>query len=175
MPAVEISVREASIEDAAILAHIGSSSFRDAYEPHSNADDLELHIGDYFTLAAVRNEIGQHGRRYVLAVVDGEPAGIAKFRKAPCPVPGGNDNAIELQQLYVLATMQGHGLGRHLMDYVCKAAEQHAAAGVWLSAWEFADWAIRFYERNGFAAIGKVEFGLGATTYTDLLMWRGLE
>ena len=174
MPAAEISVREAGMQDAAILAEIGSSSFRDAYQPHSNANDLELHIDNYFTLAAVSREIGLQDRHYLLAVVNGEPAGIAKYRKAPCPVAGGDGNAIELQQLYVLARMQGHGLGRQLIDSVCAIAVQHATAGVWLSAWEFADWATRFYARNGFTAIGKVEFKLGATTYTDLLMWRAL-
>ena len=174
MSAVEISVREAGLEDAVVLAEIGSSSFRDAYQPHSNANDRELHIDDYFTPTAVGREISRHGRHYLLAVVNGEPAGIAKYRKAPCPVPGGDSNAIELQQLYVLARMQGHGLGRHLIDYVCAIAAQRAAAGVWLSAWEFADWATRFYAGNGFTAIGKVEFKLGATSYTDLLMWRPL-
>ena len=175
MPAVEISVREASIDDADVLAHIGSTSFREAYQDHSEANDLETHIGKYFTVAAVRNEIEKHGRRYLLAIVDGEPAGLAKIRKAACPVPGGDTNAVELQQLYVLATMQRHGLGGRLMADVIAFARENAAIGVWLSAWEYADWATRFYERSGFAAIGKVDFKLGNTTYTDLLMWRPLE
>jgi GNAT superfamily N-acetyltransferase len=175
MAAVDILVREASMEDADILAHIGSSSFREAYQDHSDPNDLEAHIDAYFTAAAVRNEMEHHGRRYLLAIVGGEPAGLAKIRKAECPVPGGDANAVELQQLYVLATMQRHGLGRRLMADVVAFAHQNAAAGVWLSAWELADWATSFYARNGFSAIGKVEFKVGTTTYTDLLMWRPLE
>jgi GNAT superfamily N-acetyltransferase len=175
MSAVEISVREASIEDIDVLAHIGSSSFREAYEDHSAANDLETHIGKYFTAAAVRNEIEQNGRRYLLAIVDGEPAGLAKIQKAACPVPGGDVNAVELQQLYVLATMQRHGIGRRLMADVFAFARESAAIGVWLSVWELADWATNFYARNGFIEIGKVDFKLGTTTYTDLLMWRPLE
>ncbi len=175
MPAVDISVREASIEDAEVLAHIGTTSFRDAYQDHSNPNDLESHIAEYFTIDAVHDEIERHARQYLLAIVDGEPAGMAKIRKAACPVPGGDVNAIDLQQLYVLASMQRHGLGRRLMTDVFAFAQESAAAGVWLSAWEFADWATNFYERNGFAAIGKVDFKLGSTTYTDLLMWRPLE
>ena len=174
MPAVDISVREAGVEDVDLLAHIGSSSFREAYQDHSNPNDLETHIDAYFTAAAVRNEIEQHGRRYLLAMVDGEAAGLAKIRKAACPVPGGDANAVELQQLYVLATMQRHGLGGRLLADIFAFAQENAAIGVWLSAWEFADWATSFYERNGFATIGKVDFNLGTTTYTDLLMWRAL-
>lgn len=175
MPAVDISIRGANAADADVLAQVGSSSFRAAYQDHSNASDLESHISEYFTAAAVRKEIAEHSRRYLLATVDGAPAGMAKFQKAACPVPGGAANAVELQQLYVLATMQRHGLGRRLMADVITFAQENAAAGVWLSAWEFADWATNFYIRNGFITIGKVDFKLGTTTYTDLLMWRLLE
>ena len=108
-------------------------------------------------------------------MVGAEAGGMVKYRKAKCPVPGGDSNAIEIQQLYVLATMQRHGLGRQLTQRIFAFAEQSKTIGVWLSAWEFADWATRFYERVGFSTIGKVEFELGATTYTDLLMWRPVE
>ena len=175
MPAVSISIREANIDDADDLAFVGSSSFREAYQDHSDAADLESHIDEYFSAAAVRNEFAQDQSKYLLASVDGETAGLAKIRKAACPVPGGDANAIELQQLYVLTTMQRHGLGRQLIENVLGHARQSSAQGVWLSAWEFADWATRFYTRNGFSAIGKVEFKLGSTAYTDLLMWRPLE
>lgn len=172
MSVVDISIRETSTDDVDVLAHVGSSSFCDAYEDHSNPEDLESHINDYFTVAAVASEFARGKSSYFLAVVDGEAAGMAKVRRAACPLPGGDDNAVELQQLYVLPTMQGHGLGRQLVDTVVAFAKSNDAQGVWLSAWEFADWATRFYERNGFAAIGKVKFNMGATTYTDLLMWR---
>ena len=71
--------------------------------------------------------------------------------------------------------MQRHGLGGRLLANVVAFAQENAAAGIWLSAWEFADWATSFYKRHGFAAIGKVEFKLGAMIHTDLLMWRPLE
>ncbi len=170
-----ISVLEAGTSEVDVLAQIGSSSFRDAYRDHSNPADLQSHIDQNFTVAAIRNEIEHGTSLYFLAFVDDEPAGMAKLRQAACPVSGGDGNAIELQQLYVLATMQRHGLGRHLLAAVIAVAEEKAAAGVWLSAWEFADWATSFYKRNGFAAIGKVDFKMGATSYTDLLMWRPMK
>lgn len=164
MPAITSAlVREASLDDAEVLAHVGSNSFRDAYQQHSDSSDLSAHIDEYFTVAAIRNEIEQQRCRYILASVDGAPAGMAKIRRAACPVTGGDDNATELQQLYVLETMQRHGLGRSLMAEVVAFARQDATVGVWLSAWEFADWATSFYERNGFSEIGKVQFKLGST------------
>lgn len=168
-------IRRAGIGDAELLAKIGTNSFREAYGPHSDPTDLETHIRDYFAPDAVFKEFESGDSLYLIATVDGEAGGLAKCRKAACPVDGGDANAVELQQLYVLAAMQRHGLGQQLVDGVIDYARQNEAAGLWLSAWEFADWAIRFYERVGFAGIAKVEFKLGATTFTDILMWRSLE
>ena len=123
---------------------------------------------------AVRDAFASGACDYYLALVAGKPAGMARVRLAECPVPGGAANALELQQLYVLAEMRRHGLGRRLMDQVLEHAAALTAAGVWLSAWEFAEWAVRFYTSVGFTAIGKVKFRLGSTEYTDLLMWRPL-
>lgn len=169
-----VVVREAGPGDAALLAAIGSSSFRDAYSEHSKPADLEAHLEDNFSQRAVQEEIAGGRCTYLLATVNDAPCGLAKFRAAECPVPGGDDNALELQQLYVLAASQGHGLGRKLIERVGDAGRQQGVAGIWLSAWEFADWATGFYTRAGFAAIGKVQFKLGETSYTDLLMWQPL-
>ena len=175
MAEVDIEIRDGLSSDAEILAYIGATSFKQAYRPHSNDADLESHVSNYFSSSFVRDEIEQHNRRYLLSTVNGRAAGIAKFRHAPCPVPGGDENAFELQQLYVLADMQGYGLGRRLVACLIEAAGKADANGVWLSAWEFADWATGFYRTVGFREIGKVEFSLGETTYTDLLMWMSLE
>lgn len=169
-----IVVRRGTPADIETLARVGSESFREAYGPHSSAADLESHIARNFSLDAVRNSFTAGQSAYYLASVDGEPAGLAKLRLAGCPLPEGESNALEIQQLYVLAEMRRHGLGRQLVARAFEHAKAAAVTGVWLSAWEFADWAIRFYTSVGFEAIGKVEFKLGSTSYTDMLMWRPL-
>jgi GNAT superfamily N-acetyltransferase len=167
----EIDIREASLDDVDILATIGSNSFRDAYQDHSNAEDLRTHLEENFSAVAVRDEIEQHGRHYLLVSVNGRPGGIAKFRSAACPAGTSNVDAMELQQLYVLADMQRHGLGRRLVDAVRVRADESEANGLWLSVWEDADWAIEFYQKCGFVEVATTDFTVGSTTYTDLLMW----
>lgn len=170
-----ILVREAESGDADALATIGTASFVAAYGPHSDPNDVAEHLAEKFSLDAVQRALVDGTCRYLLATVDGEPGGMAKVRPAECPVPGGDPNALELQQLYVLPTMQGHGLGGRLVANVLDVAASTGRNGVWLSAWELADWATGFYRRAGFAEIGKVEFKVGQTAYTDLLMWRAAE
>ncbi|MGI9220089.1 MAG: GNAT family N-acetyltransferase [Woeseiaceae bacterium] len=170
-----VVIREADASDAAVLAEVGSSSFRDAYGAHSDPQDLEEHLEAKFSRRAVENELKAGKSAYLIAFVNDMPSGLVKYRKKECPGSGGDDNAIELQQLYVLAASQGYGLGRQLVEQVVAAGRHREVAGVWLQAWEFADWATGFYEQVGFLEIGKVQFQLGKTSYTDLLLWRPLE
>lgn len=171
----DIVIRATASDDAATIADVGAQSFREAYGPHATPEDLESHVQSYFTTDVVRAEIVQNKRDYLIAMHGDTAGGIAKYRLAPCPVSGGDANALELQQLYILASMQGSGLGRHLLLQLVEIARQAKVGGIWLSTWEFADWAIRFYEKNGFAAIGKVDFKLGKMMHTDLLMWMPLD
>ena len=174
MQRADIEVRTAGIADAGVLAEIGSSSFRDAYADHSDPLDLQMHIDENFTTAAVAKEFQTCSANYLLAIVDDQAGGLAKYQTAPCPVDGGSANAMELRQLYVLAEMQGHGLGRCLIDRLAEIAQQSNLDGIWLSAWKFADWATNFYEKTGFEVLGEVEFRLGATSFTDVIMWQSL-
>lgn len=169
-----VIIRDATAADAELLAAVGSTSFREAYAAHSEPADLETHLEEYFSHRAVQEELTSGHSSYLLAVVNDAPCGMAKYRNAACPVAGGDDNALEIQQLYVLAASQGYGLGRKLLERVSDVGRQQGVAGIWLSAWEFADWATGFYKRAGFVEIGKVQFKLGETSFTDLLMWRPL-
>lgn len=170
----EVVIRRATTADIEDLAGVGSESFREAYGPHSGAADIEAHIAANFSPAAIREGFAGGLSDFYIASASGEAAGMARVRLAGCPLPGGDANALELQQLYVLARLRRHGLGRLLVEHAIAHARQAGAAGVWLSAWEFADWAVQFYKDVGFAPIGKVDFKLGSAVYTDLLMWRPL-
>lgn len=171
----EVEIRTGELADAEVLARVGRESFRDAYGSHSDPADLDSHVQEFFTAGAVRRDMQEHECDYLLATAAGEPGGMAKFLYAGCPIAGGASNALELKQLYVLAAMQGYGLGRHLLNRLSDIGRERKVAGIWLSAWQDADWAVRFYRNNGFSIVGDTSFAVGATEYTDFLMWLSLE
>ena len=57
------------------------------------------------------------------------------------------------------------------MDHAIVIAKQRSDEGVWLSVWQEADWAIKFYEAYGFRIVGTTDFWLGESKYMDYLMW----
>lgn len=171
----KIDIRPGTLADADVLARIGGESFRDAYGPHSDAVDVDAHIQEVFTSKAVRADMQQHDCHYLLATVDASPGGMAKYLNAACPTPGGAGSALELKQLYVLTDMQGLGLGRKLVQRLADIGREGKVAGIWLSAWKEADWALNFYRSMDFSVVGEAMFAVGATEYEDFLMWKSLE
>ena len=54
-----------------------------------------------------------------------------------------------IRHAYVLPERQGEGVGRALLEHLRAIATRPMLVGTWATA----EWAIRFYERNGFALV----------------------
>lgn len=171
MGAADIVIRHADSEDVDVIADVGAVSFRTTYAGSSSAADVAAHLERYFSPATVRAEIGVRDRGYLIATIDAQPAGMAKWRHGSAPDSVPEPDSIALQQLYILPARQRHGLGGGLIDAVSQIAGERGARGVWLSVWEHAEWAIDFYRNAGFREVGTTEFWVGETSHTDLLMW----
>lgn len=170
MSDVEIEIRPAVSSDIDALSAVGLASFKATYGGLSSAADEVAHLDAYFSPDAVAREMALPDRRYLLATVDGQPAGLAKLREGDGPDTIPHSPAIELQQLYVLPDKQRYGIGARLIRAVVDTAN-NSVRGVWLSVWRQADWATSFYRKLGFTDVGTAEFRIGKTIHTDFLMW----
>jgi len=54
-----------------------------------------------------------------------------------------------IRHAYVLPATQGAGVGRALLEHLVDRSDAPLLVGTWAAA----DWAIRFYERNGFTLV----------------------
>jgi len=58
-----------------------------------------------------------------------------------------------IRHAYVLPGQQGRGVGSAILRHLCSLSGRPMLVGTWAAA----EWAIRFYERNGFALVTEVE------------------
>ena len=158
--------------DADALSDAGRRLFVQAYGPHSEPDDLDVHVEQYFGRDVVAAELQEADVTYTIAYDGDAIAGFIKLRRGPSPVAVPATDAVEVQQLYVDAERQRMGVGRALMDQAVTVAVDEGRAGLWLSVWQDAHWATAFYEAYG---LRTAEFWLGRTCYRDYLMWVGVE
>jgi ribosomal protein S18 acetylase RimI-like enzyme len=81
-----------------------------------------------------------------------------------------NDNALEIERIYVLNEFQGQSIGQQLFEKALERAYVQKVDFIWLGVWEENKRAIQFYTKNGFVAFDKHIFKLGDEEQTDIMM-----
>jgi GNAT superfamily N-acetyltransferase len=66
-----------------------------------------------------------------------------------------------IRHAYVRPGRQGEGIGRRLLEHLAARAERPMLVGTWAAA----EWAIRFYRRNGFEPVTPEQKDRLLTTY----------
>ena len=92
---------DASMADVDELSAAGRRFFTQAYGPHSEPDDLVVHVGQYFGRDAVEAELQKAEITYTVALDGDAIAGFIKLRRGPSPEAIPAADAVEVQQLYV--------------------------------------------------------------------------
>jgi diamine N-acetyltransferase len=170
----EIQIRKATPDDAKLLADLAYTTFWDAFAHHpKNApDDLAHYMRQAFDIEQITEELADPKSIFLIAEIDGEPAGYAKliFESSEPEIVA--EWPVELSRLYSHQKFLGQGVGQALMDACFAEAKKAGRDVMWLGVWEYNPRAQRFYEKNGFRFVGKHTFQLGSDSQTDLLMQR---
>ena len=87
---------------------------------------------------------------------DGAPAGVMGLQ----PVR----DVVLIRHAYVGPEHQGRGIGRALLERLVDGDERRILVGTWAAA----EWAIRFYERNGFVPVPRERVGELLRTYWSI-------
>jgi ribosomal protein S18 acetylase RimI-like enzyme len=168
----EIKIRPASVDDAKLLTDLAYTTFWDAFAHHpKNApDDLAHYMRQAFTVEQITEELADPKSLFLIAEIDGDPAGYAKLIFDTTEPEVIAEWPVELSRLYSHQKFLGQGVGQALMDACFDKAKETRRDVMWLGVWEYNPRAQRFYEKNGFRFVGKHTFLLGSDPQTDLLM-----
>jgi diamine N-acetyltransferase len=177
----EISIRSASPSDAAALAELAAETFPLACPPHTTAEAIAAFIAEHFTAARFEEYLGDPRRTLLVAeepgsrrligyamLIAGEPAdadAAAAVARRP---------TIELSKFYTRASAHGSGVAAPLMAATLDAASALGAVSAWLGVNEENARAIRFYEKHGFARVGRKHFTVGGRMEDDWVLERSL-
>ena len=167
------SIRRATTQDAALLAELGASTFREAFADVNRPEDMNAYVAEAFTPSEVRLALEDRRCTYWIALdAVGEALGYAKLREGPVPSVVREVPSVEIHRLYVAKHAIGTGLGSALMRTTLAHAAGCAFESVWLGVWEHNTRALDFYARWGFVKVGQHAFRLGSEEQTDFIMKR---
>jgi diamine N-acetyltransferase len=160
--------------DAPALTALAAATFRETYAVANDPAVFDEYVARAFTVESFARALADPRCEVHWLLNDGEPVGYVRLNLAGAQTEPDLGGGLEVQQIYVLAEHQGHGLGGTLVGLAVEAARRHRLGHVWLGVWERNDNAIGFYRRHGFEPFGEHVFRLGDEEQRDLLMRRDL-
>jgi ribosomal protein S18 acetylase RimI-like enzyme len=171
------SIRRCTVDDAAKIASLGARLFTESYGPTHPEPELSRYLARSFPVDGVRAAI-EDDDVAMFVVEDGSGVAIAYayLRVSPDPpatVKG--SRAFEIVRFYVDEKCQGQGVGAALMEECFGETTRRGGDVVWLQVWKEAPWAVGFYARMGFTAVGSAPFYFGDQVGDDHIMVRRLK
>ena len=168
-----MTLRTATVADAALLADLGARTFRGAFAADNDPDDLALYLAEAFTPERLAAEIADPSSTFFVAHdAAGAPVGYARLVADRPHEAVSGARVAELARIYADQSVLGLGVGAALMRACLDAAAGHDA--IWLGVFERNPRAIRFYERWGFRTVGETTFTVGTDVQRDVVMARRL-
>jgi ribosomal protein S18 acetylase RimI-like enzyme len=165
-----IQIRRATLNDKAALRVLGIKTFKDTFDEHNTAEDMEQYIAKAFSDAQLEKELQENNTVFFLAEEGGRIVGYAKVREGEKQKALGEERALELHRIYVDKDFFGKKIGNILLETCLDYAKTSGYKTVWLGVWEHNAKAIAFYKKHGFEKFSAHVFVLGGDEQTDWLM-----
>ncbi|MDO6434651.1 GNAT family N-acetyltransferase [Flavitalea sp. BT771] len=169
-----IQIRQATVEDAAVIADMSRRTFYDSFAAQNTPEDIAQYMETQFTRESLMAEVGRPGNIFLLAYLGTNPVGYARLLEHEAPPEMGQGPAIELVRLYAEQSAIGKGVGSALMQSAVDLGRGKGKKWLWLGVWEHNHRAIAFYTKWGFEKFGDHPFILGSDTQTDWWMRKPL-
>ena len=165
-----MNIRYGKAEDAKILSDLGARTFYDAFAKDNTPENIDAYIKKSFSPDIQFNEILQPVVVFLIAEVEGIPAGYAQLILSSRDESVQGTRPLEIRRIYVSQEYLGKGVGKELMRATLNEARERGCDCVWLGVWEKNQPAINFYRKWGFQKVGTHVFFVGDDPQNDFVM-----
>jgi ribosomal protein S18 acetylase RimI-like enzyme len=165
-----IEIRKATGSDLETIQKISIQTFTETFAAVNTTENIADYIKNSLNTEQLTAELNNANSQFYIAYSNDEVVGYLKINFGDAQTESINENALEVQRIYVLQKFHGKNIGQLLLDEVKKIAQIINIDSVWLGVWEENHRALRFYTKNGFIVFDKHVFMMGNEEQTDLLM-----
>ena len=160
-------VEESDIPD---LIKVARSTFDHTYRHLNDPSHFEAYMTSAFSDDKISKEVADPNSLFYILVLLEEIVGYLKLNRKEAQTEADMDNALEIERIYVVQHMKGHGLGARLVQKSIEVAREEGYDTLWLGVWERNPAAQGFYKNQGFAPFGEHVFMMGPDPQRDILM-----
>jgi ribosomal protein S18 acetylase RimI-like enzyme len=166
----DFEVKKVTLSDIDQLQKIGRQTFYKTFSASNTEENMAQYLDEGFSDKKLSAELSDHNAEFYFATLGNMVIGYLKLNFGQSQTELQEDNALEIERIYVLKEFHGKNVGQVLHNKAIQVAIQKKADYVWLGVWEQNPRAISFYKKNGFVAFDKHIFKLGNDEQTDIMM-----
>ena len=131
---------------------------------------MQQYLNEGFTEEKLTAELYNNHSDFYFALSENKTVGYLKLNFGKAQTELQNDNAVEIERIYVLKEFHGKKVGQILYEKALETAAAKNADYIWLGVWEENPRAIQFYKKNGFVEFDQHIFRFGNEEQTDIMM-----
>ena len=166
----KITIRKITTSDIDQLQKISRQTFYETFSASNTEKDMNKYLEEGFALEKLTAELNDPNSVFYFAELQGNVIGYIKLNQGGAQTELKEENALEIERIYVLKAFQGNKVGQLLYEKAIQIARDSNVDFIWLGVWEENASAIKFYKKNGFVEFDKNIFKLGDDEQTDIMM-----
>ncbi len=152
------------------LVIISRQTFIETFSSQNTEENLQKYLNEQMSREKLMDELNNKNSEFYFMNADQKLAGYLKLNFGAAQTELRDDQAMEIERIYVLKEFQGLGLGKKLLEKAIATGLERKSSCIWLGVWEKNHKAIGFYKKNGFIAFDQHSFVLGHEVQNDLMM-----
>ncbi len=165
-----IFIKKATLSDVEKLQAISKQTFYEAFATVNTEENMLKYLEESFSVEKLTTELSDTNSEFYFASLSHTIIGYLKLNTGSSQTDIKDENALEIERIYVLQEFLGKKVGQLLYQKATEVAKEKKAHYVWLGVWEENARAINFYRKNGFAKFDNHIFMLGDDKQRDILM-----
>ncbi|NAW50933.1 GNAT family N-acetyltransferase [Elizabethkingia argentiflava] len=165
-----IQIKRVTLSHIALLQKIGRQTFHETFSSENTEENMKKYLEEGFSIDKLTTELKNEFSAFYFAILGEKVIGYLKLNMGPSQTEIQDQNALEIERIYVLQDFYGKKVGQLLFEKAMRIAHEKNVNYVWLGVWEKNLRAIRFYQKNGFVEFDRHIFSLGDEEQTDLMM-----
>lgn len=169
-----VEITQLGIDQTGALQAISIETFTHTFKDQNTPEDLQAYIEKAYQLDVLAAEIANPDSFFYFIKDEDEIMGYLKLNKGMAQSEQVEENALEVERIYIRPHAKRKGYGKRLLDKAIAVAQQHGCKAIWLGVWEHNQAAKAFYTRMGFERVGEHVFYMGEDAQTDEILLKKL-
>jgi ribosomal protein S18 acetylase RimI-like enzyme len=165
-----ITIVQINNSNIAALQQIGRQTFAETFAESNTAENMAKYLQEAYAYEKLSAEVNDANSVFYFAMMEDKEIGYLKLNFGASQTELKDNDALEIERIYVLKEFHGKKIGQLLFDKAIEVAKAKQVAYVWLGVWENNKRALQFYTKNGFVEFDQHVFVLGDEAQTDIMM-----